>query len=143
MKRTLILVFLALGVFSCNKKGNDIVPPVTPQISLLGKWKVGIQEFAYTDSKNVIIYASTNPPNIPTTYLNISETIMQDTGKTPSDLMYIRTDSIITTSVLVSGSVLNSVKYSIIKLTANDLVMRWHLDYADGWKYTEKDYFSR
>jgi hypothetical protein len=143
MKRILLSFSLALGVFSCDNKGNDIVPSPSSQITLLGKWKVGIQEFVYTDSKNAIIYAGTNPARVPTDYLNISETIMQHTGKTPSDLMYVRTDSIITTSVLVSGSVYNSLTYSIIKLTANDLVLKSYSPTGSGGKYIQKEYFSR
>lgn len=143
MKRTLLFLSLALGTFGCTKKGDDNAPNPMPQPSLLGHWRAGPEAYVYTNAQGIVTLTTSTRPNDPTTYLNISESVWQDTQSRPTDFLYSRADSIVNTSLLFNGNIIHSNTYTIVKLTSDRLILKWHVDLADGGKCTLRDYYSR
>ncbi|GAA4016680.1 hypothetical protein GCM10022408_32740 [Hymenobacter fastidiosus] len=143
MKKTLLLAFLALGTGSCDKKGGDIAPKPTPEPSLLGQWTAGPVAFAYYNSQGAVTQTGVIRPGAPTTYLNVSEMVWQNTASRPADFLYRRADSTVTTSLLVNGNRLTIEKYAIIALSDHQLILRSQLALTGGGRFVEKNYFSR
>ena len=143
MKRIVFLVLLTLGAIGCRKNESDVAPKPTPESSLLGQWRAGPEAYVYYNAQGAVTLTSSTRPNAPTTYLNISKTVWQNTASTPEDFLYSRADSIVTTLLLFNGAVINGNRYSITKLTDDRLILRWQVPLADGGRYVEKDYYSR
>ena len=143
MKKIVFLVLLTLGAIGCRKNGSDVAPKPTPEPSLLGQWRAGPEAYVYYNAQGAVTLASSTRPTVPTTYLNISNTIWQNTASTPADFFYSRADSIVTTSLLFNGTLITGDRYSITKLTDDRLILRWQVALADGGRYVEKDYYSR